>query len=72
MSDITKEVSIRRFCGSLARRIHLWRSRGKQEQDEIAFSAFEDGSIEIERAGVKQRFRNFSGLERRLNYRGRE
>jgi hypothetical protein len=39
MSDITKEVSIRRFCGSLARRIHLWRSRGTQEQDEIALSS---------------------------------
>jgi hypothetical protein len=98
---MTKEVSIRRFGGSLARRIHLWRSRGTQEQDEIvssrasfetglpmqlpvnritkqgrfdwgSFSAFEDGSIEIERAGVKQRFRNFSELERSLNYRGRE
>ena len=101
MSEITKEVSIRRFCGSLARRIHLWRSRGTREQDEIApssapletgqpvqlpvnritkqgrfdwgsFSAFEDGSIEIERAGVKQWFRNFSELERSLNNRGRE
>jgi hypothetical protein len=35
-----------------------------------SFSAFEDGSIEIERAGVKQWFRNFSELERSLNYRG--
>jgi endogenous inhibitor of DNA gyrase (YacG/DUF329 family) len=98
MSEITKEVSIRRFCSSLARRIHLW--RWTQEQDEIAlssasvetgppkllvnritkqgrfdwgsFSAFEDGSIEIERAGVKQWFRNFSELERSLNFRGRE
>ena len=100
MSEITKEGSIRRFCGSLARRIPLWRSRGTQEQDEIAlssasleagppeppvnritkqgrfdwgsFSAFEDGSIEIERAGLKERFRNFSELERSLNCRGRE
>jgi len=100
MSEITKDGSIRRFCRSLARRIHLWRSRGTQEQDEIAlssasletgppkllvnritkqgrfdwgsFSAFEDGSIEIERAGVKQWFRNFSELERSLNFRGRE
>jgi hypothetical protein len=39
MSEITKEVSIRRFCSSLARRIHLWRSRGTQEQDEIALSS---------------------------------
>jgi hypothetical protein len=90
------ETSIRRFCDSLARRIHPWR-----EQDEVApstasleagppvqhpenriikqgrfdwgsFSAFEDGSIEIERAGVKQRFRNFSELERNLKYRPRE
>ena len=37
-----------------------------------SFSAFEDGSIELERAGVKQWFRNFSELERSLNYRGRE
>jgi hypothetical protein len=101
MSDITKEVSIRSFCGSVARRIHLWRSRGTPEQDEIApssasletghpaqipvnritkqgrfdwgsFYAFEDGSIEIERAGVKQWFPSFSELERRLNNRGRE
>ena len=91
MTEITKEVSIRRFCGSLVRRIYLWRSSGTREQDEIAppsasfetdppaqlpvnpiikqgrfdwgsFSAFEDGSFEVERAGV--RFRNFSELER--------
>jgi len=98
MSEITKEVSIRRFCDSLARRIHLWRSSGTQEQapssasletgppvqlpvnriikqgrfDWGSFSAFEDGSIELERAGVKQWFRNFSEMERSLNYRGRE
>jgi hypothetical protein len=87
------ETSIRRFCDSLARGIHLWR-----EQDEVApssasletgspvqhpvnritkqgrfdwgsFSAFEDGSIEVERAGVKQWFRNFSELKRSLKYR---
>jgi len=28
-----------------------------------SFSAFEDGSIEVEIAGVKQWFRNFSELE---------
>ena len=33
-----------------------------------SFSAFEDGSIEIERAGVRQRFRNFSELKRSLNH----
>ena len=33
-----------------------------------SFSAFEDGSIELERAGVRQRFRNFSELKRNLNY----
>ena len=33
-----------------------------------SFSAFEDGSIEVERAGVKQRFRNFSELKRGLNH----
>jgi hypothetical protein len=32
-----------------------------------SFSAFDDGSIEIERAGVKQWFRNFSELKRSLN-----
>lgn len=32
-----------------------------------SFSAFDDGSIEIERAGVKQWFRNFSEMERSLN-----
>lgn len=32
-----------------------------------SFSAFEDGSIEIERAGVRQRFRDFSELKRNLN-----
>src|SRR5512134_1472813 len=32
-----------------------------------SFYAFEDGSIEVERAGVKQRFRNFSELKRGLN-----
>ena len=95
MTEITKEVSIRRFCGSLVRRIYLWRSSGTRDQDEIAppsasfetdppvqlpvnriikqgrfdwgsFSAFEDGSFEVERAGVTQWFRNFSELERSL------
>ena len=31
-----------------------------------SFSAFEDGSFEVERAGVTQWFRNFSELERSL------
>ena len=92
MTEITKEVPIRRFCGSLVRRIYLWRSSGTREQDEIvppsasfspvqlpvnriikqgrfawgSFSAFEDGSFEVERAGVTQWFRNFSELERSL------
>jgi len=34
-----------------------------------SFFAFEDGSIEIERAGVKQWFPNFSELKRSLNQR---
>lgn len=34
-----------------------------------SFSAFEDGSIEVERAGVKQWFRNFFELKRSLNHR---
>ena len=33
-----------------------------------SFAAFEDGSIELERAGVRQRFRDFSELKRNLNY----
>ena len=95
MTEITKEVSIRRFCGSLVRRIYLWRSSGTREQDEIvppsasfetdppvqlpvnriikrgrfdwgSSAAFEDGSFEVERAGVKQWFRNFAELERSL------
>jgi hypothetical protein len=33
-----------------------------------SFSAFEDGSIELERAGVRQRFRDFSELKRNLNH----
>ena len=32
-----------------------------------SFSAFDDGSIEIERAGVKQWFSNFSEMKRSLN-----
>jgi len=32
-----------------------------------SFSAFEDGSIELERSGVRQRFRDFSELKRNLN-----
>ena len=95
MTEITKEVSIRRFCDSLVRRIFFWRSSGTLEQDEIvspspsfepdppvqlpvkriikqgkfdwgSFSAFEDGSFEVKRAGVTQWFRNFSELERSL------
>ena len=93
MTEITKEVSIRQFSGSLVRRIYLRRSSETRERDEIAppsasfetdppvqlpvnriikqgrfdwgsFSAFDDGSIEVERAGVTQWFRNFSELER--------
>ena len=83
MSEI-KEGSIRRFCGSLARRIPLWPRGGTHVQfseNRItkqgsfgwgSFSAFEDGSIEIERAGLKERFRSFSELERSLNGRVRE
>jgi hypothetical protein len=32
-----------------------------------SFSAFEDGSIEVERAGVKQWFRSFSELKSSLS-----
>ena len=92
MTEITKEISIRQFCGSLVGRIYLWRSSETREQDEIAppsalkptppgrllvsriinqgrfdwgpFSAFEDGSFEVERVGLTQWFRNFSELER--------
>jgi hypothetical protein len=96
MTEITKELSIRRFCGLLVRRIYLWRSSGSRDQDKIirpsasfetdppgqlpvkriikqgkfdwgSFSAFEDGSFEVKRAGVTQWFRNFSELERSLN-----
>ena len=37
-----------------------------------SFSAFEDGSIELERAGVRLRFRNFSELKRNLNHAGED
>jgi hypothetical protein len=37
-----------------------------------SFSAFEDGSIEVERAGVKQWFPNFSELKRSLDQRAAE
>lgn len=33
-----------------------------------SFSAFEDGSIELERDGVRHRFRDFSELKRNLNH----
>jgi hypothetical protein len=92
------EISIRRFCGSLARRLHPWWKTGAEDEvaptnasaqtgspmqlpinriikhgrfDGGSFSAFEDGSIEVEIAGVKQWFRNFSELEGGLRSRGR-
>ena len=37
-----------------------------------SFSAFEDGSIEVERAGIRQKFRNFSELKRSLNHRSED
>ena len=37
-----------------------------------SFCAFEDGSIEVERAGVKQWFPDFSELRRSLNQRAAE
>ena len=37
-----------------------------------SFCAFEDGSIEVERAGVKQWFPDFSELKRSLNQRAGE
>jgi hypothetical protein len=89
--------SIRSFCKSLFRRVHLGQPRPTREQDEAdgsaplqtcqpvqrtvnrvtqrgrfdwgSFSAFEDGSIEVERAGVTQWFPNFSELKRSLNQR---
>jgi len=33
-----------------------------------SFSAFEDGSIELKRDGVRQRFRDFAELKRNLNH----
>jgi hypothetical protein len=33
-----------------------------------SFSAFQDGSIELERDGVRQRFHDFSELKRNLNH----
>jgi hypothetical protein len=88
------DSSIRGFCKSLFRRIHLGQSGAKGEQDAAAtadapvdtcqaakrvtkqgsfdwgsFSAFDDGSIEVERAGVKQWFPNFSELQRSLHRR---
>ena len=35
MTEIAKELSIRRFCDSLVRRIIFWRSSGSLDQDEI-------------------------------------
>jgi hypothetical protein len=37
-----------------------------------SFFAFEDGSIEVERAGVRQRFRNFSELKRSLRHKSED
>ena len=37
-----------------------------------SFSAFEDGSIEVERAGIRQRFPSFSELKRSLNHRSED
>jgi hypothetical protein len=79
------QIPIRRLCESFAACIHRWRSSETQAQpmkhpakriakqarfDWGSFSAFEDGSIEIEIAGVKQWFRNFSELECSLTSRG--
>jgi len=90
--------SIRSFCKSIVRRIHLRHPGVAREQDKAAaasapletcrpvhesvnrvtkqgrfdwgsFCAFQDGSIEVERAGVRRRFRNFSELQRSLNHR---
>lgn len=41
------------------------------DRDWGSFFAFDHGSIEVEIAGVKQRFRNFSELECSLKSRGR-
>jgi hypothetical protein len=71
------EKSIGTFFRSLAQRVHLWPSAAKRQPNLVikqgrfdwgSFAAFADGSIEIERAGVKQTFKNFSDLKRSLNY----
>jgi hypothetical protein len=75
--------SVRRFCRSLLRgKPSVARKEDEASADAASnlpritkqgkfnwgsFSAFDDGSIEIERAGVKQWFRNFSEMKRSLN-----
>jgi hypothetical protein len=54
-----------------AKRLPINRITKTGKFDWGSFSAFEDGSIEVEIAGVKQWFQNFSELERGLRSRGR-
>ena len=75
--DGVKRGQVEKSIGSLAQRVHLWPSAAKRQPNLVikqgrfdwgSFAAFADGSIEIERAGVKQTFKNFSDLKRSLNY----
>ena len=60
---------------SRAEALNTWQPRSCREKqgrfDWGSFSAFEDGSIEVERGGIRQRFRNFS-LKRSLNHRSED
>jgi hypothetical protein len=53
-------------CETLPEPINRITKQGKFDWG--SFSAFEDGSIEVERAGIRRRFRNFSELKRSLNH----
>jgi hypothetical protein len=57
-------------CQPVHQPLHRVTKQGRFEWG--SFSAFEDGSIEVERAGVKQWFPNFSELKRSLNQRAAE
>ena len=61
----------RLFQTDSAKRLPINRITKTGKFDWGSFSAFEDGSIEVEIAGVKQWFQNFSELERGLRSRGR-
>ena len=68
--EVVAEHTLLEACQPVHQPVKRVTAQGRFEWG--SFCAFEDGSIEVERAGVKQCFPDFSELRRSLNQRAAE